>query len=265
MRHLITAKKVEVAALWAIVPTFFGLWGMGYLYAGRKVKGLIWLVLGLVLLGWYFLGVVAPDEYGERLIDDPVPYGFGPGLLIVFYFLFFWPLSWCWDAREWGFGSEDLLLRALAMVMVVIPIWGIASLWQCYGAVGAVREHNNALTETEVDKGIVAEYEGAKKNEVAILLFALLPGFLGILGIGHFFVRRALRGISFLILGIALSLFGMSLLSGDTDDPTWSLYSRLSLVLVALFVFSWIWQAWDAWRWARKYNRALELPVPTLE
>ena len=108
------------------------------------------------------------------------------------------------------------------------------------------------------------------KNEKVAILLAVLPGAVGFLGIGHFYVGRFRRGLVFLVGAWALasisffcfvawSMSGMVIPPPGypkVEVPTYSLaFFAAGLVLsIGLFAL-WIWQIFDAKGVCRNYNK----------
>jgi len=102
----------------------------------------------------------------------------------------------------------------------------------------AQQKTTTAIRETKKDAGVAA------------LLAAFLPLFL--FGIGHFYIGKIKRGIILLVLGILAKIpFVLSL--------PFSLWIFLLLLVSGLInVGLWIWQVFDAYMLAKKYNAEVE-------
>jgi len=51
-------KDPTIAALLALIVGFFGLFGIGHIYVGRIMKGIMFLVIGFVLIALVFVGTL---------------------------------------------------------------------------------------------------------------------------------------------------------------------------------------------------------------
>jgi TM2 domain-containing membrane protein YozV len=51
-------KSEGIAVVLALVLGFFGLWGVGHMYAGRVGKGIMLLVIGLIVGGLFWVSVL---------------------------------------------------------------------------------------------------------------------------------------------------------------------------------------------------------------
>jgi hypothetical protein len=95
-----------------------------------------------------------------------------------------------------------------------------------------------------------------KSPGVALILGLLLP-LIALWGIGHIYVGKLGRGIMWLIIGLILIpvLYGIAFVGFiATFGAGWILLPILSIVVLIL----WIWQAFDAYQLANKYNQAVQ-------
>jgi len=90
------------------------------------------------------------------------------------------------------------------------------------------------------------------KDPLVTLGLSVIPGIIGLFGIGHFYVGRPLRGIPFLVIGgiaaIMLIFRESSLLSGIVN-------SGVAALLYVFLLFILIASAVDALLLARAYNK----------
>lgn len=94
-------------------------------------------------------------------------------------------------------------------------------------------------------------FEPLKESTAA--LFAILPGLLGFLGIGHFYARRLGTGFLFLLAGLAL-LLAAGMCFWHLGEEVWAIV--FGIAYVGLLV----WQTFDATTSVREHNRVLESP-----
>jgi TM2 domain-containing membrane protein YozV len=94
-----------------------------------------------------------------------------------------------------------------------------------------------------------------KSPGIAAVL-ALVLGFFGLMGVGHIYVGRLARGIVLLIVGIILAVltYGSFLLGFVTFGLGWV----GALVFGVILLILWIWQTFDAYGLAKKFNKAVE-------
>jgi len=101
----------------AVLPSFFGLMGLGQLYQGKKTKGLAFLVAGIVasiLSSWYLL---LPNRIDSFLFGGTLTSSYSLSLIL--------PM----------FGSNAFAGRlSLDMLGVVVVIWGL----QLFDAMGPI-------------------------------------------------------------------------------------------------------------------------------
>ena len=116
----------------------------------------------------------------------------------------------------------------------------------------------------------VAARTRTKSGGIAVLL-AMLPGLVGLWGLGHFYTRRTMRGI--ILLGVGLVYLSVFFVLGFMGGLIWSLNPLLALgalgenLGLALYVFLigtllsglvWLWQTVDAYRATQKWNKIVE-------
>jgi len=94
-------------------------------------------------------------------------------------------------------------------------------------------------------------FEPLKESTAA--LFAILPGLLGFLGIGHFYARRLGTGFLFLLAGLAL-LLAAGMCFWYFGEVVWAIVFSIAYVGVL------VWQTFDAAACVREHNRVLESP-----
>jgi TM2 domain-containing membrane protein YozV len=94
-----------------------------------------------------------------------------------------------------------------------------------------------------------------KSPGIAAVL-ALVLGFFGLMGVGQIYVGRLARGIVLLIVGIILAVltYGSFLLGFVTFGLGWV----GALVFGVILLILWIWQTFDAYGLAKKFNKAVE-------
>ena len=82
------------------------------------------------------------------------------------------------------------------------------------------------------------------KSMSTVLLLAILPGLVGVWGIGHFYIGRPLRGIAFLVPGLFLDVVSIAIIT-------------VTLGIAAPFIIwlpliGWGLESWDAYNLAKK-------------
>ncbi|MDO8490853.1 MAG: hypothetical protein Q7T04_02415, partial [Dehalococcoidia bacterium] len=91
----------------------------------------------------------------------------------------------------------------------------------------------------------------ARKKEWLVLLLAMLPGFIGFLGIGHFYLGKWGRGLVLLVVGLvvwvpALVLFVMGAGAVYFDARTALILMLSAFALMAGRMALWVWHTLDA-------------------
>jgi len=96
--------------------------------------------------------------------------------------------------------------------------------------------------------------EMQKSPHMALMLSSL--GILGIMGLGHFYVRKIVKGAVLLLLGFFLAALAYVSLLGIGMDDQYSLAVEVmtSAMFWALFLGVLSWQAWDAFKSAKIFN-----------
>jgi hypothetical protein len=101
-----------------------------------------------------------------------------------------------------------------------------------------------------------------QKNTGIAAVLALVLGIFGLMGVGHVYVGKIKRGIILLIIGIIfgiLSIFStLILLSLFTGFSTFGLGSIGAIIVIIIDLALWIWQTYDAYSLAKKYNKAVQ-------
>jgi TM2 domain-containing membrane protein YozV len=100
------------------------------------------------------------------------------------------------------------------------------------------------------------------KNPGVAALLAILVGLFGLWGIGHVYLGRIRRGLLLLALGIVLNalsvggfLLGILLFGRDSGSGLFlSLGLGASIFLGIVTLALWVWQTYDAYRLAKKFN-----------
>lgn len=113
----------------------------------------------------------------------------------------------------------------------------------------------------------------SKKSEAGAAILAVALGFIGILGAGHLYVGKVTKGLVLLFVGLTLALVsGLSLMIGffslpflvpyetfpELAIPRWIGVLLLTALVSGLIYFGlWIWQSFDAYKGAQRYNEEL--------
>ena len=108
------------------------------------------------------------------------------------------------------------------------------------------------------------------KDEGIAAILALVGGIFGIWGLGHLYVGKIGRGIALLLLGLVLHgsflLFGLlavvakpvGVLPPASGHATMITFSFIGIILWSvLVVIGFVWQVFDAYNLAKKYNQYL--------
>jgi len=112
-----------------------------------------------------------------------------------------------------------------------------------------------------------------QEKDVAItLILSIILGLIGLMGIGQIYVGRAKRGALIMIAGIILAVASYALLiyylTSDYlwgYDPYYGTYSgpdigavlAFAAVISIIHLIFFIWQAYDSYKLAKKYNQEL--------
>ncbi len=106
----------------------------------------------------------------------------------------------------------------------------------------------------------------SQKDLGVTAILALIPGFFGIMGIGHLYVGKVARGIITLIVGLVLiPLFFLSFLfipmMALGGPRTVGIGIVTFFILIIIGIAAWIglliWQTFDSYNLAKEYNRRL--------
>lgn len=107
------------------------------------------------------------------------------------------------------------------------------------------------LTETQASSPLGTTSPPIERNQVSVgskslstaLLLAILPGLIGIWGIGHFYLGRATRGIVILLAGLFIGVIAV-FVSFITFG--------IGLPIGTLVLAGWALESWDAYRIAKQ-------------
>jgi TM2 domain-containing membrane protein YozV len=99
-----------------------------------------------------------------------------------------------------------------------------------------------------------------RKSPGTAAVLALILGFIGLLGIGHIYVGRLVRGIVVLIVGIiSLLLTFLGLIASTEVGFALEMEGLRILGLFGiLYLGLWIWQIFDAYDLAKEFNRTVQ-------
>lgn len=92
------------------------------------------------------------------------------------------------------------------------------------------------------------------KNPGLAALLALLPGLIGLMGIGHIYVGRIRRGVLLLIGGPFLVITGVGFLLFSVFGFITPLIGLVGFVLLLGAIVLWFWQVFNAYSLAKKFN-----------
>jgi hypothetical protein len=81
------------------------------------------------------------------------------------------------------------------------------------------------------------------KSMTIVLLLALLPGFFGFWGIGHFYIGKTTRGVVFLICGLFLDDISVVVIAISLGVAT--------PIIVWFPLIGWLVESWDAYKRAK--------------
>ncbi|MDD1768549.1 MAG: hypothetical protein LUQ55_01030 [Methanomassiliicoccales archaeon] len=110
--------------------------------------------------------------------------------------------------------------------------------------------------------------EVSDTNPMIAAILALGPGFLGIMGLGHIYVKSRLKGLILLVVGAVLgvltwvlifSLFFLSPL--DTGPDSGEMVAAVGLFSLIFFPL-WLWQAYDAYSIALRMQHSPDMVLP---
>ena len=103
---------------------------------------------------------------------------------------------------------------------------------------------------------------GSKSPIVADVL-ALLPGFFGLWGMGHIYVRKIRRGALLLIGGLIIEILALgTIYTGMIGSSTGTGYVEtiaiFAIIALLIALAGWIWQAYDSHRLVKYFNARVE-------
>jgi hypothetical protein len=110
----------------------------------------------------------------------------------------------------------------------------------------------------------------SKANPLFATMLALGPGFFGLMGLGHIYVRSVSKGLMLLVVGAVLGLFTWGLIIDILFSPGYLTGGDLGIegfvvaaMLFGLIFYSmWLWQAYDAYTIAKKAQKSSEGAIP---
>jgi len=94
-----------------------------------------------------------------------------------------------------------------------------------------------------------------QKNTGVAAVLALVLGIFGLMGVGHIYVGKIGRGIVLLIVGIILDVLAWG--SFIMGFVTFGLGFIGTIIFAIILLALWIWQTYDAYSLAKKYNKAV--------
>jgi hypothetical protein len=102
-----------------------------------------------------------------------------------------------------------------------------------------------------------------QKNPRLAFLLGLLPGAFCIMGLGHFYTKRYVKGVVLLFVGFFLGAFAYVALFEAFTPNEYGLTVNLftAVILAAPFVAVLLWQAFDASNQAKRFNATAAAPV----
>ena len=83
-------------------------------------------------------------------------------------------------------------------------------------------------------------------NRRAIAMLALIPGAIGLMGLGHFYQKDYRKGAMFLCMGVLMMTAIVILVSGISASVTGVLSIVLTVFMVIMFIGTYLVQAFDA-------------------
>lgn len=107
-------------------------------------------------------------------------------------------------------------------------------------------------------------HQNLRKDPGIAALLALVLGFFGIMGVGHLYIGKMAKGVVILLLGAALAVMAALsaiplIIGGFLAGGVEGLFGGIAIVImlfVGVFAFN-IWQVFDAYNLAKRYNDAL--------
>lgn len=125
-KSLINQKSMTIVTLLAVIPGLLGFWGLGHFYAGKILRGTVFLIIGLCLV---FLNASFIALSG--LLSGPLI------ALIPAIALF-----------DLDFLANSLVVL-IALIVIQALVVGAGYLWQAVDAIRAVQKWNNIVSEKE--------------------------------------------------------------------------------------------------------------------
>ncbi len=95
------------------------------------------------------------------------------------------------------------------------------------------------------------------KVESTTILLALLPGLIGLSGIGHIYASKVGKGVAILVGGMILDIIGLSTLVlglGTLFFGIGFIFAGAGGIFLLIYFGIWIWQIFDARSACREYN-----------
>ena len=83
-------------------------------------------------------------------------------------------------------------------------------------------------------------------NRRAVAMLALIPGAIGLMGLGHFYQKDYRKGAMFLSMGILMMAAIVILVSGISASVTGVMSIILTVFMVIMFIGTYLIQAFDA-------------------
>jgi len=126
--------------------------------------------------------------------------------------------------------------------------------------VSHLKEKLGRLEKENNSSAIEQKLRQYKSVGVAVTLSIVL-GFVGILGIGHFYVGENRKGFAFLISGIFLDFLivvAISMTLDGTDMEEFTVVSTMLLIFIIPYLALYIWQILDSRKLCKKHNRRLD-------
>lgn len=110
----------------------------------------------------------------------------------------------------------------------------------------------------------------SQTNPLFATILALGPGFFGLMGLGHIYVRSVSKGLMLLVVGAVLGLFTWGLIIDILFSPGYLIGGDLGIegFVVAAMLFGsiffslWLWQAYDAYSIAKAAQQSSEGALP---
>jgi hypothetical protein len=95
-----------------------------------------------------------------------------------------------------------------------------------------------------------------QKSPRLAFMLALIPGIFCIMGLGHFYVRRMVKGFVLLVVGFFIGLFSWVILFMAFTETEYepAVYAIAAMIFWAPFIAVLLWSAFDAFKQAQKFN-----------